>query len=497
MTENATETVEVWEPWELVLTGAEVGNPFLDVDLRARLELGERVVEVGGFADGASRHLVRAVFDEPGVWTYRTTSNVAALDGIEGSVEVVAGDRPGPVRVDGFHFRTADGARYRPVGTTAYAWIHQSDDLRAQTLETLASTPFTKLRMTVFPKWYPYNEQEPPRHAFPVAADGGWDLQRFDVSFFRALDDRVAELAALGVQADVILLHPYDRWGCARLDPLTEERYLRYVIRRLAAWPHVWWSLANEFDLMPGKTDADWERIAAIVAEEDPWGHLTSIHHCLRFYDQSRPWITHVSAQRIDRYRTAENVDAWREQWGKPVVVDECGYEGDIEHGWGNLTAQELVRRAWEGAVRGGYVGHGETYRSPDEVLWWSKGGRLRGDSAPRLAFLDEIVGSAPGGAIDPLPSEWDLPVGGVAGTFLLAYFGGGRSSFRTFVLPEGTWRAEVIDTWNMTVTAVAGEHAGSVRVDLPAREFMAVRLTEVGGAADGRAREATGSAGA
>ena len=54
----------------------------------------------------------------------------------------------------------------------------------------------------------------------------------------------------------------------------------------------------------------------------------------------------------VDVYRTSENVDAWRRDWGKPVVVDECGYEGDLDHGWGNLTAEELVRRCWEGAVR-------------------------------------------------------------------------------------------------------------------------------------------------
>jgi hypothetical protein len=79
--------------------------------------------------------------------------------------------------------------------------------------------------------------------------------------------------------------------------------------------------------------------------------------------------VTHASVQRVDLYRTAENVDDWRARWGKPVVVYECGYEGDIEPGWGNLNARELVRRCWEGAVRGGYVGHGETYLADDEIL--------------------------------------------------------------------------------------------------------------------------------
>ncbi|MFF3663819.1 hypothetical protein [Streptomyces olivochromogenes] len=54
-------------------------------------------------------------------------------------------------------------------------------------------------------------------------------------------------------------------------------------------------------------------------------------------YDCSREWITHASVQGVDLYKTAENVDAWRERWGKPVVVDECGYDGNLEYGWGNL----------------------------------------------------------------------------------------------------------------------------------------------------------------
>ena len=57
------------------------------------------------------------------------------------------------------------------------------------------------------------------------------------------------------------------------------------------------------------------------------------------------------------------------------MVVDECGYEGDLEHGWGNISGEEMLRRFWEGAVRGGYVGHGETYWDADEEIWWSKGG--------------------------------------------------------------------------------------------------------------------------
>ncbi|MCB0151174.1 MAG: DUF5060 domain-containing protein, partial [Caldilineaceae bacterium] len=60
--------------------------------------------------------------------------------------------------------------------------------------------------------------------------------------------------------------------------------------------------------------------------------------------------------------------------------------------GWGNISAREMVHRFWQGTAAGGYVGHGETYLNPDAILWWSKGGVLHGESAPRLAFLRALL---------------------------------------------------------------------------------------------------------
>ncbi len=131
--------------------------------------------------------------------------------------------------------------------------------------------------------------------------------------------------------------------------------------------------------------------------------------------------------QRVDVYRTAENTDQWRERWGKPVVIDECAYEGDIDQGWGNITGEEMTRRFWEGAVRGGYVGHGETYLpvaaggatdvasaadDDPEVLWWAKGGELHGTSPARIGFLDMLLAEAPDGVWDPLPSGLGCAMG-------------------------------------------------------------------------------------
>jgi hypothetical protein len=484
----APASAERWGVYEIEIAGPRHGNPFVDVELTARFTGPGGGVQVGGFYDGDGTYRIRFMPTETGGWSWTTTSTARSLDGLSGAFEATpagAGNH-GPVRVrDTFHFGYADGTPHVSTGTTAYAWTHQTEALEEQTLRTLASTSFNKIRMCVFPKYYIYNNGEPPRRAFELGADGEWDWTRFDPEFFRHLETRVGQLRDLGVEADLILFHSYDRWGYSKMPRAVDDRYLRYLVRRLAAYRNVWWSMANEYDLMWSKDTDDWERLAQIVRDNDPFSHLHSIHNCQDFYDYSRPWVTHASIQRQDPYRTAENVDEWRRRWGKPVVIDEVGYEGDIDQGWGNLTAQELVRRYWEGTVRGGYVGHGETYFEPHDLLWWSKGGELVGQSPARIDFLARTLAEVPGAALDPLPPSmhnWDLPLGRSAdGSTMLGYFGFMQPRFRTVALPPGEWEADVIDTWEMTVEPSGQRARESIRLDLPAKPYIAVRLRRVG----------------
>jgi uncharacterized protein DUF5605/uncharacterized protein DUF5060/uncharacterized protein DUF4038 len=470
-----------WEVTELAIDGPSHGNPFTEVELSARFtDAGGHGTSVGGFYDGDGVYRIRFQAPGPGTWRYVTTSTARSLDGLHGTVDVQPPGRGnhGPVGVaDRFHFAYRDGTRFVPVGTTCYAWTHQPEELQERTLATLAGAPFRKMRMCVFPKSYVFNTGEPARYPFVRGNDGAWDFTRFDPRFFRQLETRIGQLTELGIETDLILFHPYDRWGFSEMPRAADDRYVQYLVRRLAAHRAVWWSLANEHDLLSWKTAGDWERLAGVIRRNDHVGHLTSIHNCFGFYDHTRPWITHCSIQRTDVYRTAENTNFWRETYGKPVIVDECGYEGDIDQGWGNLSGQELVRRFWEGAVRGGYVGHGETYLNEREELWWSKGGELAGDSPPRIRFLLSVIDAAPGGVLEPLPSDWDVRWGG-ADDYRIAYFGFGRPRYRDITMAPGSrWHVDVIDTWNMTITRQPGTLEGCFRVGLPGREFMAIRL--------------------
>ncbi|NEM92056.1 DUF5605 domain-containing protein [Galbitalea soli] len=477
-------TARVHEAIELVFSGPAHGNPFVDVEFGVTFRRAGSTRRIGGFYDGDGRWIARILLETPGDWEFETDSTARSLRGITGTllVEDAAPDAHGVVRVaDTFHFAHADGTRHLPLGTTAYAWTSQTAELEERTLATLATAPFTKIRMGVFPKSYLFNANEPPSYPFAGSPGAGWDFTRFEPAYFRHLEGRIRELDALGIQCDLILFHPYDRWGFSDMGAAADDRYLQYVVRRLAAFPNVWWSLANEYDLFWAKSVEDWERLAGVVVANDPVGHPLSIHNCFGFYDYSRPWITHCSVQRIDVYRTAENTDEWRTRWGKPIVIDECAYEGDIDQGWGNITGEEMVRRFWEGAVRGGYVGHGETYLNDREELWWSKGGELVGQSPERIGFLAGIIADAPGGAIDPLPGDWDVAWGGVGDEYRIAYLGFGQPRYRQVAAALGRrYTVDVIDTWNMTIDRLPGEFEGSFRVELPGRQFMAIRLIAV-----------------
>lgn len=478
MAREIQEQVERWGLFTLGLEAEYEGNPFIDVDLRVLFTHGHRNVEINGFYDGRGVFAARFMPDAVGEWSFATRSNTAGLGGVKGRFECLpAGEgNHGPVRVrDGVRFVYEDGTPFLPVGTTCYVWNHQGDALEEQTLETLRRGPFNKIRMCVFPKHYDYNLREPDSFAFAGSREKGFDFKRFNPDFFHHLESLIERLQTLGIEADVILFHPYDRWGFSHMPPEIDGLYVRQVVARLSAYRNVWWSLANEYDLMTSKTLADWDALFGLVQESDPFQHPRSIHNCMAFYDHNRPWVTHCSIQHRDLSRVSE----WRRLYKKPIVVDECGYEGSIEHAWGNLTPQTLTRRFWEGFVRGGHVGHGETYNT-DGVLWWSHGGALHGQSPKRIAFLRALFEEAPGLEPAALPGV-DFPLAAVDTRYYLIYFGDAQPSLRPLVLPDGKrYRADLIDTWNMTVTEVDGSFSGKCVVPLPAKPDIALRLREV-----------------
>ncbi len=508
-----------YETFELRFSGAVLTENWADIDLTAKFTCNGKSRMVKGFYDGDGTYIVRYLPEEAGEYSWHVQGCISA----QGKVTCEPADGAhGMVHAVGTHFEYADGTPFYPFGTTVYALASQEDALVAQTLETLRNAPFNKVRMCVFPKHYDYNHNEPPYYAFEKNADGSWDVSRPCIAFWHRFEQILDEIMAMGIQVDLILFHPYDRWGFNAMTQQENLAYLDYLLRRLSAEPNIWWSLANEYDLaMAHKTLADWEEIEEYVAANDPFHHLLSNHNCMCFWDATRPNVTHASLQT----KAHTEIPRWLKEYGKPVIIDECGYEGNLMHLWGSLSAQEMVHRFWRAVSSGAYGTHGETFLSDDDVLWWARGGKLKGESPKRIAFLREIIESLPGplepfqvgfSRIGMLTTDELAQVVRMADNGFVQTFGGsalrmkerdrwahmnaehtyqahyGEECYMHFcdrqcygemvlVLPENRqYRIEIIDAWNMTREVFAENVSGKTMVKLPGRESMAVLAVRV-----------------
>ncbi len=466
------DTVERWGIYEIVLHGPQEGNPFKDVSLGANFHNDRIEVRVVGFYDGQGIYRIRFMPENEGKWHYVTWSNAKELNGRKGEfVCTKPGEgNHGPVRVRNVrYFGYADGTPYFQIGTTCYAWTHQGDDMEEQTLETLSTSPFNKIRMCIFPKDYAYNKNEPFYYPFEGQPLRDWDFTRFNPEFWRHFEKRVLDLQELGIEADIILFHTYDRWGFEEMDAESDDRYIRYAVARLGTFRNVWWSMANEYDFMPAKKESDWDHFFQIIRDSDPYQHLRGIHNGSRWYDHTKPWVTHGSLQTSDMAGGIR----YGQKYQKPVIYDECRYEGNIPQGWGNITALEMTQRFWQGTLSGCYVGHGETYQHPQDLLWWAKGGVLRGQSPERITFLKAFMAAAP-------PFEELEPLGDDKGHYILAKSGEYYLAHSTdpqgitLELPgDQPYKIDGIDIWEMKEMPIGTAQPGQYTLSAPRPDYV------------------------
>ena len=507
--QNTGESVEKWGRFEKILKGTRSGNPFSEISLTAEFSNGTQTIKANGFYDGDGVYKIRFMPVETGTWKYVTTSNSKELNNIKGEFICVnpGKDNHGMVKVwNTYNFKYTDGKIYYPFGTTMYAWTHQGEKLQEETLFALKTSGFNKLRMCVFPKYYTNVENDPELYPYQKLSQKkdstgrvtfSWNFKKFDPAFFAHLEKQLDELRDIGIEADLIIFHPYDkgRWGFDDMGKENDEFYLKYLVARLASFRNVWWSMANEFDYIKTKPREIWDNYSKVVSDNDPYKHLLSIHNGSIYFDNSKPFITHLSIQNSSAVGDFGRAGLLRDAFFKPVIYDEVCYEGNLTQRWGRLSGQEMVHAVWQGVIAGTYVTHGETIKGVGDTISWAKGGKFKGESPARIAFLRNLIEQGPGPLT--LADNWkDLQTAQVDSNYYMIYFGKEVLTEWKFSLPKkngppkGTkFKIDVIDTWNMTVTpltdSIVTAAADGYRIfdkdlkviNLPGRPFIALRI--------------------
>jgi hypothetical protein len=130
----------------------------------------------------------------------------------------------------------------------------------------------------------------------------------------------------------------------------------------------------------------------------------------------------------------------------------------------------------------------------------------LRGQSPPRIAFLRDILATAPAEGIEPI-DKWQVPnVAGKPGEYYLVYFGAKAPREWPFRLPRRTrgenselasgmkFHVDVLDTWNMTITPIykpftlrqpsdsdyIATDIDNSSINLPENPWIALRVTRL-----------------
>jgi hypothetical protein len=532
------QSVERWEHYDITLSVPTVevkGNPF-DVQLNATFINGNDTLVVPGYYDGISPKgevwKVRFMPVTEGIWHYTTQSSIKSLNGKSGTLTCTPASEGnhGPVKVDstGIHFCYADGTPYMPVGTTSYDWMHASNDpafstadpgltMQQQTLISLEKSGFNKIRslLTVqnFDRTYP----EPDIFPF-VAIDGNnkdnakrWDWTRLNTRYFDHVEECTEGLLKLGIEQDLIMFHPYDdgRWGFDEMPREAGELLCRYVAARFGAYRNIWWSLANEYDLLRKQPLANWDAWTDALIANDPYHHLISIHsYTAQYYKYWDERYTHCSIQdqapveELGRPAIVLNI------YKKPVIFDEVCYEGDMDARWGWLSGQEELYRMWNAYMSGTYCSHSECfqYGDPHDFRrdFLAVGGKWQGESWKRINFMRQILADMPRPMYHP-DSSWDTSNSACGPGYYMVYLGKQVAKEWRFDLPirnqrntyprmqEGEkYRVEIIDTWNMTITThpqiittkkqdgyrMIAE--GDIPIPLPEQPYLLLRIKRV-----------------
>ena len=299
MQKSGMDTCNRWGIYEVALDGPKEGNPFTEQRVTGTFHSINETVSCDGFYDGDGIYRIRFMPSFEGEYTYQIQTTFGKE--YEGYFTVIKPkeNAHGPVRVaNTYHMAYEDGTPYYSIGTTCYVWELQSDELIEQTFDTLKNSAFNKIRFCIFPKHYDYNLREPrsyPYEGTPMDSSilttenfwdytgktkgNHWDFTRFNPKHFQHIENCIRRLGELGIEADLIMMHPYDRWGFSQMTKEQDDLYWNYAVARFSAFANVWWSLANEYDLMPHKAIQDWERYASILCEKDPYHHMRSIHN--------------------------------------------------------------------------------------------------------------------------------------------------------------------------------------------------------------------------
>jgi hypothetical protein len=293
------DTAEIVLRSTAVWDGSGSPNPFTDVDLTAQVTSPSgKSYTADGFFDGDGQggqvgdvFKVRIFADEPGTWSWATTSDTAGLDGESGSFQVtgtLAGFfSRGPVEADPQRpraFRTREGgpiyllAKYLDKAAppnlqfshTFFAEQRSEADRQAL-LDRHAGMKLNKINVYLANRGdYGIGLATTP---WLGTADAN-DKTRFDLARWHLYERWLRQMRDAGFAVQLWLFA--DNSGFGDLPDADRQRLIRFAMARLSGSVHTLFTLMTEWQ--EGWTAAEVSSTMDFLQSHNPWRRLASVH---------------------------------------------------------------------------------------------------------------------------------------------------------------------------------------------------------------------------
>ncbi|HKJ67266.1 MAG TPA: DUF5060 domain-containing protein [bacterium] len=280
---QGTRTIPQWKRFEVTMqNSSREGNPFdLEVTGEFTSPSGRELVQIGFYA-GDNTWKIYFMPDETGEWQYVTHSSDPELDGRSGGFVCVESELEGQLSADGNSWiLKGDGGDFPviwnpPVGDGMH-WGFRgralSDPSVQEALRFADEVVGARLlgfgAVLIVPTGW---AEQWPQSAVPYTL--GREGEQFFLPFWENLNQKLDAARDRGMGAYLMLYsddeQTPDHFG---LTPRSQKelRFFRYVIARLACYPHILWDSGIDIGEYRNRAWIDW--FAEWFREHDPWEH--------------------------------------------------------------------------------------------------------------------------------------------------------------------------------------------------------------------------------
>lgn len=459
---GAQQTVGKWDLFELPLRNEKIyDNPFKDVSLLGEFTHIEdkRTIKIYGFYDGGTIWKIRFMPDKEGKWRYKVYFSDSSTKSVEGHFLCVPSKIKGPLRV---YQRNSIWFSYHD-GTPFYMFAFEAGELDVlpelgvldETLDFLQKYNFN----TVVGPHCGLSETPGIGYRAPWVNTGeGFDFSRYDLRFWRNMDKVIFALKKRNM-----FLIPFSIFGGTNNIPKMPkeewESFIRYWTARWSGFYNVTFQPTSEWE--EGFNADEVLQILGLIRKYDPWGRLISVHS----WNYSKKALQIPRSEFYDYFTLQDKLTDWnywkyvetmqeiRRVAEKPILAQECIWEGNGYQQEAGLDVDNLRRGSWTILLSGAYLSYGDEVTPPRKVeergIHFSNMGmsmKPAGKLYPYLKIMYQVITSLPWWDLRPyldfegekhpvcmasqdkstllvyLPEGGDIALKGLSGTFEARY---------------------------------------------------------------------------